>query len=89
MEFQETVAADVNAPGLISVKRGSVASLALWAYSIESVSDNATGPGSKIQLKSTTWFLVDASVDAVVSAVGTAMQLWVREERNLKSIKAA
>jgi len=88
MESQETVAADVNAPGLITVKRGAVTSLALWAYSIESISDNPTGPGTKIQLKSGTWFPADSPVDAVVSAVGTAMQLWTKEERLLAAARA-
>ena len=85
-----TIAANLEAPGAIIVKNGSVTTLFLWSYSIESISESTKAPGGTVvQLKSGTFFRVETTVDAVVSAVSIAMQSWVREERNLKSVRAA
>ena len=84
-----TVTANLEAPGAIIVKNGSVTTLFLWAYAIESISESTKTPGATLgQLKSGTYFRVDTAVDAVVAAVSIAMQAWVREERLLTAAKA-
>ena len=77
------------APGVIAVYEGSEMVLNVWAYNVESVNVNPKGRGVQITMKTGSWFPADVSVGEFTTAQGAAMQAWVREERMLKSVKAA
>jgi hypothetical protein len=63
--------------------------LSVWSYDVTAVSINPKGPGIQITIRSGPWFAADVSVGEFMTAVSGAMAAYVREERMLRSVKAA
>ena len=89
MARKQTVNAHPSAPGMVAVYEETEMVLAIWAYSVESVSTNPKGVGLQIGMKTGSWFPTTVSVAEFTSALGAAMQMYIKEERLLKSVKAA
>jgi hypothetical protein len=89
MQYRQTASPHPSAPGVVAVYDGTVMTLSIWAYSVESVGVNPKGPGIQIGMKTGAWFPADVSVGEFTTAQGAAMQAWVKEERMLKLTKAA
>jgi len=87
-DFRQTASPLPNASGMVAIHKGSEMELAVWAYSVESVELNPKAPGIQIGLKSGSWFAADVSVGEFMTALGAATQMYVKEERMLRSVKA-
>ena len=86
---KQSVAPNTNAAGFITISEGNDTVLSVWSWDISSVSINPKGSDTQIMLRSGTWFPCYVPAGEVMTAVSAAMALYVREERNLRTVRAA
>jgi hypothetical protein len=74
---------------MVSIFEGSDMVLSVWAYDVTAVSLNPKGPGIQITIRSGPWFAADVSVGEFMTASASAMQMYIKEERMLRAVRAA
>ena len=74
---------------MVSVFEGSEMTLSVWSWDVQSVGQDPKGRGSQVQMKGGTWFAVDVTPAEYMTAVAGAFALYVKEERNLRVVRAA